>query len=248
MRVEKSKYLTKTRYVNGLACSKWLWLEFNEPDRLPKVDESARNLLDEGRRIGELARRRYPAGMLLPAEGPEENEQRSREFLVKRVPLFEAGLIHPNGTCYARADVLLPFGKNQWDVVEVKSGASVKEDYLHDVAFQRYCYAGAGLNIRKCSLFLINTNYERSGEIDPAQLFREEDVTSAVKQIAPTVQPNIDLLLEFAHSRVCPEFGRSERFHEDESGVHSDDTIWKEHPVSDIQDLSGRWQEGPPIA
>ncbi len=57
---------------------------------------------------------------------------------------FEAGFIHPNGICYARADVLLPFGKNQWDVVEVKSGARVKEDYLHDVAFQRYCYTGTG--------------------------------------------------------------------------------------------------------
>jgi hypothetical protein len=239
MGMGKPKYLTKTRYVNGLACSKWLWLALNAPNRLPKAGESVQYRLDEGRQIGELARQRYPEGELLPTEGPQESDRRSRKFLIDRVPLFEAGFIHPNGTCYARADVLLPFGKNQWDVVEVKSGASVKEDYLHDVAFQRYCYAGAGLNIRKCSLLLINTKYERSGEIDPAQLFQEEDVTDAVKQVAPTVQPNVDALFEVAHSKVCPEFGQSERFHEDEYGVHSDDIVWKEHPASDILDLYG---------
>ncbi|MGA7477045.1 MAG: DUF2779 domain-containing protein [Thermoplasmata archaeon] len=232
-----SKYLTKTRYVNGLACSKWLWLALNAPDRLPKIDESTRYRFDEGRQIGELARRRFPAGMLLPAENPEENEQRSRKLLDRRVPLFEAGFTHPDGACYARADVLLPVGRNGWDLVEVKSGGSVKEEYLHDVAFQRYCYTGAGLNIRKCSLLLINKKYERSGEIDPAQLFQEEDVTDAVKQVASTVQPNVDALLAVAHSKVCPEFGRGERFHEDEYGVHSDDAVWKEHPASDITDL-----------
>ena len=239
MRDGQSKYLTKTRYVNGLACSKWLWLEFNAPDKLPKVDESARYLLDEGRQVGELARQRYPTAELLPTQGPRESDRRSQKSLNDRVPLFEAGFIHPNGICYARADVLLPFGKNQWDVVEVKSGARVKEDYLHDVAFQRYCYTGAGLNIRKCSLLLINTKYERSGEIDPAQLFLEKDVTEAVKKIAPTVQPIVGAQHEVAQSKECPEFGRGERFHEDEYGVHSDDIIWRGHPASDIEDLSG---------
>ncbi len=220
MGTRNSKYLTKTRYVNGLACSKWLWLEFNAPDRLPKADESARYRFDEGRRIGELARRRYPAGMLLPAESPEENDQRSRKLLDKRVPLFEAGLAHPNGACYARADVLLPVGEDEWNVVEVKSGVSVKEEYLHDVAFQRYCYTGAGLKIRKCTLLLVNTDYERSGGIDPSQLLQEEDVTDAVKEVAPTVQPNVESLLSVADSKECPEFGRGEAFHEDEEGVH----------------------------
>jgi hypothetical protein len=195
--------------------------------------------LDQGRQVGELARSRYPGGVLLPPGQPIENDRRSRKLLDDRVPLFEAGFIHPNGTCYARADVLLPVGEDEWNVVEVKSSVSVKEDYLHDVAFQRYCYAGAGLRIRKCSVLLINADYERSGEVDPAQLFREEDVTDAVKQVAVTVQPNVEALLKFADSDVCPEFRRGERFHKDQAGVHADDSIWKEHPASDILDLYG---------
>ncbi len=232
-------YLTKTDYVNGLTCPKSLWLAFNAPGRLPKADESAQYLMDQGRQIGELARRRYPAGVLLPTGSVRENDQRSRRLADRRVPLFEAGFIHPSGACYARADVLLPIGKDEWDLAEVKSSGSVKEEHLHDVAFQLYCYTGAGLKIRKCSLLLVNTEYERSGEIDPIQFFREEDVTDAVRGVEPTVQPNVGRLLQVTHSRECPEFGRGEPFHKDEGGVHEDDSIWKEHPASDISDLYG---------
>ena len=237
MRRVKSEYLTKTRYVNGLACRKWLWLAFNSPDRLPKVDGSTQSRLDEGRQVGELARLRYPTGMLLPAERPHENHRHSRRILGKRVPLFEAGFLHPNGTCYARADVLLPVGEDAWDIVEVKSGTSVRGEYLDDVAFQRFCYAAAGVRIRRCALLLVNTKYERLGKIDPLQLFVEEDVTEAVKQVSPSVQPNVGALLGVANSKECPEFGRDEPFHDDEHGVHADDAIWKEHPTSDIGDL-----------
>jgi hypothetical protein len=230
-------YLTKTDYVNGLTCPKSLWLAFNAPERLPKADGSARYRMDEGRQIGEVARWRYPAGVLLPSESPRANDQRSRKHLDERVPLFEAGFTHPDGSCYARADVLKPAGEDEWDVVEVKSGASIKEEYVHDVAFQLHCYTGAGLKIRRCSLLLVNTKYERSGAIDPIQFFREEDVTGAAKELARSVQPHVAGLLEIAHSNQCPEFGRGERFHEDEYGVHSDDSVWKEHPDSDIEDL-----------
>ena len=234
---QKHAYLTKTLYVDGLACGKSLWLAINDPENLPKTDQSARFLMDQGRQIGELARKRYRTGVLLPPENPRENDQRSKELLEDLVPLFEAGFIHPSGACYARADVLLPAGKEGWDIVEVKIGASIQPEYLQDVAFQRYCYKGAGLKIRKCSLLLVNTEYVRSGEVDPFQLLKEEDVTDAVLEVEPTVLPNVEGLLAVAHSKKCPEFGQGEPFHKDEAGVHEDDSIWREHPGSDILGL-----------
>jgi Domain of unknown function(DUF2779) len=233
----KSKYLTKTLYVNGLACPKSLWLAINDPERLPKTDESVRFRMDQGRQLGELARRRYPTGVLLPAENLRENDLRSKGLLEKRLPLFEAGFIHPSWACYARADVLLPAGKGAWDIIEVKSGTSVQSEYIHDVAFQRHCYTGAGLKIRKCSVLLVNTDYVRLGEVDPFQLMKEEDVTDAVMEVEPTVPPSVESLTSVAHSKKCPEFGQGETFHKDEAGVHEDDSIWKEHPGSDILDL-----------
>src|SRR5208282_3551990 len=152
-------------------------------------------------------------------------------------PLFEAGFIHADGSCYARADVLLPAGKNEWDVFEVKSGGSVQEEYLHDVAFQNYCYVSAGLKVRNCSLLLINTKYKRSGEIDPDQLFRQVDVTGAVGEVLPTVGPNVRDLLEVTKSPKCPEFGQGEPFHRGGEEIHEDDLVWKKHPGSDILTL-----------
>lgn len=232
-----SNYLTKTRYVNGLACAKWLWLDIHARERLPKADESAQFLMDQGRRIGELARERYPDGTLLPPVRPKESDQQSRKLLDKREPLFEAGFLHPNGTCYARADVLVPAGQKEWDVVEVKSGTSVKAEYLHDVAFQRYCYIGAGLEIRDCSLLLIDTAYERSGEVEPLRLFHQVKVTAEVDKISASVEPSVERLLDVARLSACPEFAAGEAYHKDEAGVHADDAIWRAHPGSDILDL-----------
>jgi hypothetical protein len=233
----RQTHLTKTGYVNGLACKKWLWLAFNDPDRLPEAGQSVQFRLDEGRRVGEVARKRYPSGVLLPAEGPRENDRRTRSLLGKRQPLFEAGFLHRDGSCYARADVLLPVGENDWDVIEVKSGGSVQVEYLHDVAFQNYCYDSAGLKVRSSSLLLINTKYERSGEVDPHQLFSRVDITDAVGEVLPGVCTNVRDLLEVTKYRDCPEFGQGEPFHKDEDEVHADDAIWKKHPGADIQAL-----------
>ena len=76
MSSEKSRYLTKTRFVNGLACPKWLWLALNAPERLPKEGEACQHRLDEGRRIGEFARQRFPKGVLIEAKIVEETVTR----------------------------------------------------------------------------------------------------------------------------------------------------------------------------
>lgn len=237
MASSRKAYLTKTSYVHGLACKKWLWLAFNDPDRLPRPGPTDQFRMDQGRQVGELARKRYPSGILLPPEVPRESDRRTRELVDKREPLFEAGFIHPDGDCYARADVLFPVGVGEWDIIEVKSGGSLKEEYVDDVAFQDYCYAGAGLKIRACSVLLINTKYERAGEIDPDQLFSQVDITDAVNEKLPTIGTIINDLREVTKSRVCPEFGGGEPFHKDEPGVHADDLVWKEHPGSDILTL-----------
>ena len=241
VKVEMSKsepmYLTKTRFVNGLACPKWLWLAFNAPDRLPEADKSGQHRLDEGRRIGELARQRFPKGILIEAGTIEENVSQSTELVKKRVPLFEAGFMHSDGVSYARADVLVPVGKDQWDLVEVKGTTEVKEEHIPDVAFQHRVYSDAGLKIRRCLILHLNKTYVRSGEVDLPALFQEVDVTQEVATLAPDVPAYVDELLQVSRSNTAPEFGRGEPFHKDEDGIHVDDAIWREHPNSDLMDL-----------
>jgi hypothetical protein len=237
MTERKPTYLSKTSYVNGLACRKWLWLKFNDPDKLPKADESSQYRIEEGRKIGELARELFPSGILLKEDSVEGNDQLSRSMLQKRRPLFEAGFIHPNGKCYARADILVPDGKDGWDIVEVKSSTGVKVEHVHDLSFQNYCYTKAGLKVRRCILMHINGQYVRRGEIALDELFSQEDITEKVLPLSIDVPSIVKGFLDLAASRECPEFGNGEPFHSDEAGVHDTDAIWKKHPNSDILDL-----------
>ena len=43
-------------------------------------------------------------------------------------------------------------GDDAWDIYEVKTGASVKDVNLHDLAFQVHVYKAAGLKIRRSHL------------------------------------------------------------------------------------------------
>jgi hypothetical protein len=103
------------------------------------------------------------------------NIKETMELLCLRKPLFEGGFLAVN--LFARADILNPVGETAWDIVEVKSSTSVKDVNIHDVAFQKYCYEQAGLEINRCFLMHINNQYVRNGDIDPKELFVLEDIT-----------------------------------------------------------------------
>src|SRR5213079_466793 len=58
--------LAKCRFTSGLQCHKKLWWEVHEPDALElQPDKVLQDLFDQGRQVGELARTRYPGGVLI---------------------------------------------------------------------------------------------------------------------------------------------------------------------------------------
>lgn len=230
-------YLTKSRYVNGLNCAKEIWLMFNDPKSLPKIDQATQNRFDEGHKVGELAKLLFPTGIEITKISPKDNDKISRELLKERRPLFEAGFIHSDGKCYARADILVPSGKSEWDIIEVKSAASVKEYYLDDISFQKYCYEGAGLKIRKSFVFYVNKEYVKDGDINPQDFFMRGEVTESIDAKVPKVHENVIKLLKITKLKECPEFTRGENYHDDPHGVHENDRFWKENPDSDILDM-----------
>ncbi len=235
--MEKPLFLTKSRYVTGLTCPKALWLKYNRPEELPETDEATQHRFDEGKKVGELAKSLFSDGLNISELNPEKNDKKSRALLKKRVPLFEAGFVHKNGKCYARADVLLPVEKDKWDIVEVKSATSVKEEYFHDISFQKYCYESAGLKIRKCFVLHINNQYVRQGKIEVKDFFVKSEVTSEIEELMSEVPNRIKLIFKLIGMKECPEFKNGEEYHEDKSGVHNNDKFWQENPDADILDL-----------
>jgi hypothetical protein len=198
-------FLSKSKYLAGLQCSKLLWYQYNAKTEIPPVDAATQALFDQGHEVGELAKRLFPGGVEV-GKGIVDFQPvlaQSRKALSLRKPLFESAFMQKNA--YARADVLDPVGKDQWDIIEVKSSTELKEVNLHDLAFQRYTFEGAGLKIRNCHLLYINTEYVRQGAIDPQALFLREDVTGKVVELLPQVGKNLEGMLEVIGKRKHPD-------------------------------------------
>ncbi len=213
--------ISKSKYLSGLQCLKYLWTLVNEPEKIPPYDEVALFRFQQGHEVGELAKSLFPGGiemehgidieaeltMAKRLTGIEartgdltshENEPHS-----SRLPLFEPAFSYKNS--FARADILEPVAGNLWNIIEVKSATSVKDINLHDLAFQKYCYEGAGLKIGRCCLMYLNKDYIRQGAIDPLQLFVKEDVSSSVDMFKGEVEGKILDMLDAVNSKICPQ-------------------------------------------
>ncbi|MDP2913459.1 MAG: DUF2779 domain-containing protein, partial [Candidatus Omnitrophota bacterium] len=202
MRDKSNVFLSKTKYLDGLKCHKLVWYEYNRKEDLPEIGAATRFIMDQGKIVGELAHMLFPGGIALSREyDPAKQAAKSLETAKLRKPLFEAGFVH--GQAYALADILNPVDKNAWDLIEVKSSSSVKEEHYADAAFQKYTYEGAGLKIRKCYLMHVNNQYVRKGKIDPKKLFAAEDVTKQCDELIPEIEDNIaDILKEIGKKDV----------------------------------------------
>ncbi len=195
--------LSKTKYISGLQCPRLIWIETNEPEKIPETDPITQHIFDQGHLVGELAKKLFPGGIDVPHDDFMGNIEETKELLKERKPLFEAGILA--GKLYSRVDILSPAGETEWDIVEVKSSTSVKDVHINDVAFQRYCCNQSGLNIRKCYLALINNQYVRNGKINPEGLFNIHDVTNKVEEASVGIQDRIDGIREVVSQETCPE-------------------------------------------
>lgn len=197
------RLLSKTKYLTGLQCPRLIWTEIHEPRKIPETDPVTQHVFDQGHLVGELAKKLFPEGIDISADNFMGNIYRTKDLLQERKPLFEAGILA--GKLYSRADILSPASEEEWDIVEVKSSTSVKDVHINDVAFQRYCCSQLGLNIRKCSLVLINNQYVKDGEIDPEGFFNIHDVTDQVEEASVGIQDRIDGIMEVVSNETCPE-------------------------------------------
>ncbi len=204
--VKPPRTLTKSKFLDGLQCPKLLWTRCNAPELIPSPSPRTQQVFDVGHRVGELAIQRFPGGHRVQEVNFLKNIEETKALLssVDPKPIYEAGIMA--GRLYSRADILRPSDTlaGAWDVIEVKCGTEVKEIYLRDIAFQRYCYEQAGVKIGRCFLMYINNEYVRSGDIDVAQFFNLLDVTEELPPLIRALPPIIDGFLKIIDLPKCP--------------------------------------------
>ena len=186
----KAPRLSKSKFLSGLQCHKRLYLEVHHPSLATKPDAATQAMFDMGTEVGELARSRFPGGVLVEA-GYRQSEaalaQTAALIQDLTVPaIFEAAFLHDG--VLIRADILerVPAGEGQpsgWRLIEVKSSTKVKDVHLEDLAVQSEVILGAGLTLVSVCLMHINTGYlYRDGAIDLTELFAIQDLSDVVAQ------------------------------------------------------------------
>lgn len=203
--------LSKSKYLLGLQCPRYLWTAIHEKHKIPEPDEIQQNIFEQGHLIGEIAKKWFPDGIDISCDRKDfmKNIEETEKLLnaKKRKPLFEAGIRVEldEGYIYSRADVLVPIGADMWDIVEVKSATKVKPENIDDVSFQRYIYEQAGLKIRKCFLMVVNNEYVRKGEIDFNKIMKTEDITDKVNKKIVGIEERVKNIFKIINSKKVPK-------------------------------------------
>src|SRR5690242_6828797 len=105
--------LSKSRFTSGLQCHKKLGGEVHDPDAVElQPDKVLQDLFDQGHQVGELARTRYPSGVLIERANTARSERvaATEAALKSDAPaVFEATFIARD--TYVAIDVLEKRGK-----------------------------------------------------------------------------------------------------------------------------------------
>ena len=175
-------FISKSKFLWGLQCPKLLWHAYTAKHLIPEPDVAQQAIYDQGHEVGALAKQLYPDGVEVGENVTDLDEtlRLTTEALKLRRPLFEAAFAANGGYC--RVDVLVPVRRDEWDIIEVKSTTSVKEVHLHDLAFQSWVLASAGLRVNGCHLLHINNAYVRHGPVQPKQFFHQANLTEQVNE------------------------------------------------------------------
>ena len=203
--------LSKSKYLLGLQCPRYLWTAIHDKNQIPEPDEAQQHIFEQGHLVGELAKKWFPDGIDISCDRSEfeKNIQETAKLLKKkkRKPLFEAGIKVEleDGFIYSRADVLVPIGQDLWDIVEVKSSTKVKPENIDDVSFQKHVYEKAGLKIRKCFLMIVNNEYVKKGKIDVKKILKTEDITAKVEKKIIGIEERITNIFKIINSKKIPK-------------------------------------------
>ena len=237
--------LSKSRFQSGLQCLKRLYLECYSRDLADPIDPSTQAAFDYGTAVGEVARLRFPGGRLVEESHLEHDQavETTQALLTDpSIPSIYEAAVNFQGI-RSRFDILVRKDDQVFDLVEVKSSTSVKQEHITDVAIQVYAAEGSGIAIDRAYLMHVNNTYVyQGGEYDLEQLFTLADITAEAKRyVAEHVEddlaemwatleldapPNIGTGKHCTAPYKCSFFGHC---HRDEP----------DHPVRQLPGLSG---------
>lgn len=170
-------YLSKTRILAGLHCAKRLYLMLNHPE-LAIVKKSP--LAEAGIAVGRQARKEFSGGVLVDRFTENSDPFTETNTYLKddsTTAIFEAGFRYQDTEIFVD---ILQRETASWNLIEVKSASSVKDDYIDDVTVQYMVLINTGITIDHVELMYLNKNFIYQGDDNYEGLFIREDIKERV--------------------------------------------------------------------
>jgi len=187
--------LTKTDFVHYLQCQESLWLKKRRPNEYPEAEQSLflKKLVKEGYEV-EI----YAAALFEnPIDLPEfVSTVKTKEALEQNASIFLQPSFETESGLYARIDVLKKLANGTWHLYEVKSSSKVsrskKHDHVFDLCFQKNVLEQNGLEVVKCTVIHVNSEYTKQGAIMPNEFLAITEVTQEVDDVYDTITSQIN--------------------------------------------------------
>ena len=195
-------FITKTIYLQFVACAKNTWLQLNKPElkSMFALSDFEQSLLAKGNLVELWARKLFPNGILISKFG-EEAAEITRTYLAEKKPvIFQSTFI--SGPFFAKNDVLEYDAENEaWNLYEIKGTNTLDEnensvDHIEDATFQFVVLQELGIKVGQVYVIHLNKQYIRGDEIEVADLFIKENVSASVRERAEQTRARMKMAAE----------------------------------------------------
>lgn len=226
--MNKKIYLSKSLYLNGLQCQKYLWLKIHRKEKLQKPDTNLEAIFTTGDKVGEKACKLFPGGKQIKYDETVPHSERialTKKYISDGVKTIYEATFEYDGVL-VMVDILNLDNDGNFEIYEVKSSTwNSKKDlksidtYIKDISIQYYVLNGCGLKISKACITLLNGEYIREEKENLDKLFIHKDVTKEVKALQNKIpetleyfqsalrikktEPNIDIGWHCKNPNVC---------------------------------------------
>lgn len=171
------KLLSKSKYMSGLRCPKYLWQEIHASDRKTPQSPADTFRFQQGHEVGAMAREWRGDGTLIDfhpqrLDNAFEDRRKAIDSGAKRI--YEMPFLHD--TYLAIADIV-EFLDDGCRLIEVKSTTKVKNEHIDDLAYQAWIMSHTGFLVS--SVGVIHLNNKAVGP-ESKDILTYTDTTDAV--------------------------------------------------------------------
>lgn len=201
MQISKSEFLMFLKYPA------LIWYKKHDKSKIPPIDDNLQAIFDAGNLFETYAEKLFDDGIRVGWSIEESNygsmPARTAAALKDGAKtIFQGRFQTPDLTCIC--DVIEIDGKTI-DLYEIKSGTSVKQENIYDLAFQTHVLELCGYEVRDIAVISVNGSYVRKGAINPRELCNIDDVTSEVRDVLDDVVQWIGEAQELVSRKTPPE-------------------------------------------